>query len=916
MKKILVLIILLSLVLFSCNRDGAKDGGQAQEDKSVKEVVQEDSSKEESDSVKVDSLFEADSVVNWAGKESLFSSASDEPLSLYSAEEQGELLKKLSKSASPLKERKFKKSDSSKHAGYLDDPMEFTPLAESEWKGKMIGVIGSSDDVKLYSSMDGSSELAGLPLGTVVEIVSEHKNSGGNEDEGDYFKFKEEYNYWYQVLHEGKKGYVFGSYLISSYDVSSLNIATLDSGGLNRKSSSSIEERLMRLAHQYKLKERSESFYSFNGAVALSPEVKACLEKQRFVLTEVDKNEYALSVQDPDDMISLYKDLHNDRTATTFITMDFLVHNLHLLFGRMMEDTEANALLPMTAKLVVDYYEAVEQFEKDNAGAGPEVEETVAIAKKYLLVAGALLNIKLMEWDEMPEDVKEELNLIAKAEGFVESAPVFGYKEDYSQFKPRGHYTKSAELKSYFRTMIWFGRLHFNAKMSKDEKEMADSVRLTRAALLLTKLAKENKNIYGLWQGIFTPITYIVGESDDYTLNDYFEVSDGVDFNNFAAWLSDDENVEKFISEANSRIKPPAISGNSLFQDGEMAEAPPAGFRLFGQRFTFDSFIHNQLSAPRVKMRPMVKGLDVMAVFGSEEADNLLAEDKEGFEEYPVKQAELKESLAAFKPMDWRKTFYNSYLRIIRESALFDHKSGFYFTQDKLWDRKSLLTAHGGWAELRHDTILYVKQSYAEMAGKGPEKSWVIEKVARPIGYVEPNMQAVYWLQSTLADAITVLKDNGFMSDSYAYKFETYKDAVDKLVEIVELQVADKAISFEQNEFIYSLPGMLGPVILPANATDYMEEKDLQMALVADVHTDSDNGVVLEVATGKPYRIYVALNDGQGGKRIAEGYTYSYYEFTQPMNNRLNDDQWKLEVYGDKGVEDKRPQWIDDIICR
>jgi hypothetical protein len=88
------------------------------------------------------------------------------------------------------------------------------------------------------------------------------------------------------------------------------------------------------------------------------------------------------------------------------------------------------------------------------------------------------------------------------------------------------------------------------------------------------------------------------------------------------------------------------------------------------------------------------------------------------------------------------------------------------------------------------------------------------------------------------------------------------------------------------------------------------------MALVADVHTDSLAQEALEVATGVPYRLYIALNDGQGGKRIAEGYTYSYYEFKQPISNRLNDDQWKDKAYGnDKNyLESRLPSWIKDIL--
>jgi hypothetical protein len=31
-------------------------------------------------------------------------------------------------------------------------------------------------------------------------------------------------------------------------------------------------------------------------------------------------------------------------------------------------------------------------------------------------------------------------------------------KIDFSQFKPRGHYTQSEDLEKYFKMMIWFGR--------------------------------------------------------------------------------------------------------------------------------------------------------------------------------------------------------------------------------------------------------------------------------------------------------------------------------------------------------------------------------------------------------------------------------------------------------------------------
>jgi hypothetical protein len=571
--------------------------------------------------------------------------------------------------------------------------------------------------------------------------------------------------------------------------------------------------------------------------------------------------------------------------------------------------------------LTKKYFDKLLEYESNVKPDETVLKESIDTMKKYFLVSGRLLGLDLLPENQYPDDVKEELSLIDKAEGFVDETPIFKYKEDYSQFKPRGHYTKSEILKKYFKAMIWYGRLHFYCVKNRNAKEDALALKLTPAALLLTKIANEDSEILGLWKSVFMPINYLIGESDDYTLAQYISLKDFVDYANLGQWLEKKENILKFIDTANKKLGSPKISGNTLRQSGELSAdkdvKPPQGFRLFGQRFTFDSFIHNLLSSPRVGTdqapRNMVKGIDIMAVFGNKFADQLLSAEKKEIARFDINYNASKNMFDKFDNNDFRSTFYNSYLRIIKETTNPDNLNKFYFTQSDAWDKKSLLTSLGTWAELRHDTILYVKQNAGEKAGKGPEMTWVLDPVERPIGYVEPNLNALYWIQSTLEDSIDLLSSNGFMSEKYKEKFSNYKDMIDKLTSIAELEANDKPISKEQNEYIYSIPYLLSKIVLPSTSTDYIEQKELKMALIADVHTDSVNNKALEVGVGVPYRIYVALNDGTGGKRIAEGYTFSYYEFAQPLDNRLNDDQWKEQVYSNSGVEDKRPKWLDII---
>lgn len=311
----------------------------------------------------------------------------------------------------------------------------------------------------------------------------------------------------------------------------------------------------------------------------------------------------------------------------------------------------------------------------------------------------------------------------------------------------------------------------------------------------------------------------------------------------------------------------------------------------------------------------MVSGLDIMSVFGSKSAKMLLKDEIEDFPALGDRVPEFQKATAALDDDFWGSSFYNRYLHLVRSIAKFEQGSGFYFTETPVWNKKALLTAHGGWAELRHDTILYVKQSYSELAGgMDIEATYRIKELERPIHYVEPNIDFFDGLLVLIEDGLAKLSGT-IMDNPTRKKFLDFKDIAVNLRNIVLLERGDEPISEDQNQYLTTLPRKLARLVMPVKGGgNIIEEKEMRMALVADVHTNAEDGVVLEVATGIPYRMYVALNDGQGGKRIARGYVYSYYEFPHPMSDRLNDDQWKQRVYKDKDVEGLEPFWSRDIL--
>ncbi len=78
------------------------------------------------------------------------------------------------------------------------------------------------------------------------------------------------------------------------------------------------------------------------------------------------------------------------------------------------------------------------------------------------------------------------------------------------------------------------------------------------------------------------------------------------------------------------------------------------------------------------------------------------------------------------------------------------------------------------------------------------------------------------------------------------------------------------------------------------------------MAVVADVHTDLAVKCCLEEGVGYPLEIFVIVNEG-GTVRITRGAIFSYYEFIQPISERLTDEAWREMLAGD--TKPSMPAW-------
>ena len=213
------------------------------------------------------------------------------------------------------------------------------------------------------------------------------------------------------------------------------------------------------------------------------------------------------------------------------------------------------------------------------------------------------------------------------------------------------------------------------------------------------------------------------------------------------------------------------------------------------------------------------------------------------------------------------------------------------------------------WAELRHDTILYAKQSGAEMGG-GPE--------GKPQGYVEPDPEVYARLAYLAWRSREGLKERGMLPEKLAVAYGKFEDTLMFLKGIAEKELTNEQRTDEEYRRIQYFGGELERLTLQVIEGDegvgrwfeITNEADRNLACVADVHTSF--GSCLEVGVGPAYRIYVVVPHPDGGLQIAKGGVFAYYEFAWPASDRLTDEKWQALLKSGQAPE--QPEWTKSFV--
>jgi hypothetical protein len=414
-----------------------------------------------------------------------------------------------------------------------------------------------------------------------------------------------------------------------------------------------------------------------------------------------------------------------------------------------------------------------------------------------------------------------------------------------------------------------------------------------------------------VWADVHKALNFLIGPTDDAGPLEYATLMDQVYTNH--PTLSDLADNAKWTDFLRLSDQLPAPRINSTFLDFSAELETDTGWRFMGQRFTLDGYIFQNLIFDQVKPRPsgekrmFPSGLDVMAVFGSASALKTLTDLGETtYPNYPEQMAKLQAAVQAQPEAQWLARFYDSWLYSFFPLLATKDNAFPAYMRTTAWGFKDLNSTLGSWAELKHDTILYTKMPEF-LGGGGPPSSG-----AAP-AYVEANPDA-FFRMAFMAQSIL----EGFQYREFSLilgnnpQVEWFLDGMGQLAEkyqkfgdMAAKELAGTPLTSDDYEVIQDC---LGPVECKNRVTPYnVPASEMPPApIVAAVSGAEDQ--VLEVGIGNIDRIYVVV-PLDGMLQVAQGGVFSYYEFLQPRDNRLTDQEWRSQL-----ADTSLPVWAGNFV--
>lgn len=686
-----------------------------------------------------------------------------------------------------------------------------------------------------------------------------------------------------------------------------------------------------------------------------------------------------------------------------YFSADAALQAWHFSYRAMLEELEETRLSPMLREIILGMRARLPELWAEASNTA--VTNGILDADYFLTVAAALLttnrpdlsptvlppldvqtSLSVLEWVWSPElqDWNGDCSHCRRPSQTYQDigalttkyVNLFGTNRwmDFSQFQVRGHYDKSWQLSRYFRAMMWCALADFRFTGSTND----NSLRELAGAVALSWLL-ERSGQYSNWLKFDRTVEMFVGLPDSLNFGQLGGLLD-------AAGIHSPTNLATHAALENLQAQ--LMSGQLGLQSitsgyhttTPCATAPiklPRSFTVMGQRFVLDSWGLGQCVFDRIVWdddgipnfqdlvgRRVPSALDIaFGVLGNSHIvpeiaarisrTNLTKADgrdywRDGYR-YQHNLAAVRNVVDGQNASAWTNSIYSLWLACLRElSAPTTGPECPETMRTRAWAMKDLNTQLASWTQLRHDTVLYVKQSATTAV-----------LCSYPDGFVEPR--PLFWqrmqelaqrtrgIVATLPSSgwIAMQKpppDSGTTSFSFAQMhtnrlrfLDHFAVTMGTLRTIAEKELARQPLATNEVAFLQRLitdPFTYTPTIRLFNGwypnlfyadareslrtgvwgfpVEYQTDQgpDKYDALVTDVHTDTfdtvrgDPGGVLHEGVGRVNMLMMAVDCGPGDQAIYVGPVLSHYEFELGPDTRLTDSEWQ-----DRASTTPPPEW-------
>jgi hypothetical protein len=421
-------------------------------------------------------------------------------------------------------------------------------------------------------------------------------------------------------------------------------------------------------------------------------------------------------------------------------------------------------------------------------------------------------------------------------------------------------------------------------------------------------------------------IKIFIGEQDNVKLENLSSLASLIQLNNASDFLNNNKLLQFQDSLRNQPYAYQLILSQILANYSTMRPdsiVPASAFLLFGQRFVIDSYVTGSVVFDRISFNNQIicrlfpSTLDPLFALGNDATAQLLKPELDTYK-YASNLAALRYLINSYGSDFWDSTLYNLWLGSIRKlNPPFDRSNLPQFMQTAAYWQQKINTQLNSWAQLRHDNLLYAKQSYTGV----PICSF-------PYSYVEPfpdmydNLKKLSIVARNKIQGLNFV--NNWVKTEILNYFNSFQAIMDTLNSIAQKELDGTVLSVAEANFLKKViyEEMVGCAegfngwytkLFYADmhhTFDGLMKKD---HIVADIHTvpaDCGGGIIgaiPHVGTGD-INLGVFIAPAYGNQNIAfVGPLSSYYEYTTLNFLRLTDQEWD-NTYLQSAV---RPTWVN-----